>query len=129
MDEEIVLSYLRKAIKEKQISGNIYAAFTYGNPKGKDVDLCIVCDLPEKIPEPENKEIDLKKVTPFNFEAMLREHGKDAVELRVVPTSVFGAYSNKEFWFRPEDESKRYLENMLRYCKIENVRSSDMGVR
>jgi len=130
LDEEtLVLEYFRKAMKGKQIMGNVYVPFTFGKPDGKHVNLCVVCDLPDTFPKPDNKSIILTKVTPELLEPLLKAHGSDAVELRVVPTSIFGMYPKSDCWFRPEDESKIYLQNMLTYCNIPNVKVSDLKVK
>jgi len=128
-EETLVLDYFRKVMKGKQITGNIYAPFTFGKPDGKHVNLCVVCDLPDKFPKPDNQRIVLTKVTPEFLEPLLKEQGSNAVELKVVPTSIFGMYPKSDCWFRHEDESKRYLESMLTYCKIENVKVSDLKVK
>jgi predicted nucleotidyltransferase len=76
MAEEKARLYIREVSKE-----GIKTAFIYGNPKGSDVDLCIVSEKPEHLKAvPEG--IDLKVLTPQEFEKRLAIFGKQAVEFR-----------------------------------------------
>ncbi|MCW1297014.1 MAG: hypothetical protein OH319_05020 [Candidatus Parvarchaeota archaeon] len=59
------------------------AAFTYGDPAGKDIDLCIVSEKPELITKPPEG-IDLKVLKPKEFEEKLNHFGKQAVEFRTI---------------------------------------------
>jgi hypothetical protein len=92
MVEEIARDYIKETEKRGML-----AAFTYGNPNGSDVDLCIVSRRYEY--EPRNG-IDLKVLTPSEFEEKLPVFGKQAVEFR----SLFG---------------KEYLSETLKKLKMD----------
>ena len=76
MAEERAREYIDAISKE-----GLKTAFIYGNPRGTDVDLCIVSEKSEHLKAvPEG--IDLKVLTPQEFEKKLAIFGKQAVEFR-----------------------------------------------
>lgn len=112
MEEEKVLSYLKEIFRNKdRVFQNIYAAFVYGNPDGKDIDLCIICDLPWKLPKPPEF-VDLKAYSPNEFPKILKEHGKDAKEFRVIALEYLmppGQQNGIRCW----PDRREYVENMV----------------
>jgi hypothetical protein len=92
MAEKIARDYIHGTEKRGMLT-----AFTYGNPKGSDVDLCIVSRRYEYEPA---EGIDLRVLTSDEFEEKLPIFGKQAVEFRC----LFG---------------KEYLSETLKKLKLD----------
>ncbi|MEM5804824.1 MAG: hypothetical protein QXU82_03210 [Candidatus Aenigmatarchaeota archaeon] len=71
---------IRKLISANK--GGLRAVFCYGNPDGKDIDICVVCDEPSSVPVAKPP-IDQVVYDDRRFRAMLKQHGKSAKEFRI----------------------------------------------